>query len=55
MKGYSKKIHHPVLIYNDVCCGTACGKIWYRPRKRIRRDEVECLACKRTKVFRQEV
>ena len=51
---YGKKVHYPVLIYNDCCCGTACGICWYRPRKEIKRDEVECKACKRTDIFKGE-
>lgn len=49
---YGKKIHHPLLIFNDVCCRTSCGMLWYRPKKRIRLDEVDCELCKKTEIFK---
>ena len=49
---YGKKIHYPLLIYNDVCCRTACGMLWYRPKKTIKQDEVECKLCQRTEIFK---
>ena len=51
--GYSELIHYPVLIYNDVCCQTACGYLWYRPRKKIKGSEVECKNCKKTNIFKK--
>ncbi len=50
-----KKTHYPVLIYNDVFCITACGRPWYRPRKKIKPDEVDCLGCERTTIFKAKV
>ena len=54
-KGYSKLIHFPCLIFNDVCCETACGYLWYRPKKKIHVDEVQCKRCKATNVFQDAV
>jgi hypothetical protein len=48
-----KKIHWPVLIYNDVYCCTACGWYWLRPKKKIRGWEVTCKRCRRSWVFRK--
>ena len=48
-----KKIHYPVLIYNDVCCSTACGRLWYRQRKKIKPSEVDCEACRNTHLFKK--
>ena len=47
------KTHYPVLIYNDVCCRTACGRTWYRPRKKIKPDEVDCEGCRITTIFKK--
>lgn len=49
---YGSLIHYPVLIFNDVCCQTACGLTWYRPRKKIKADEVQCKSCKKTKIWK---
>ncbi len=52
---WGEKIHCPVLIYNDVCCRSACGMLWYRPKKRIKPGEVDCKLCKKTEIYKDAV